>query len=61
MTNDVSPPSVMANTTSFGAHAKIAKLFAPERGEILKAFDGFDERIIAAGHHAERAVFEILH
>ena len=27
--------------------------------EILEALNGFDERVIAAGHHAERAVFPI--
>ena len=30
-----------------------------ERGEVLEAFDGFDEREIAARHHAERAVRKV--
>ena len=44
----------------FAAHAQIADLFFSKRGKVFKAFHGFDQRKIAAGHDAERAVFPIL-
>jgi hypothetical protein len=44
----------------FGRHAQVIDLFFTESGEILKAFNGLDEREIAAGHDAECAVFKIL-
>ena len=43
-----------------GRHAEIANLLPAERGEVLEPLDRLDEREVAAGHHAERAVFPRL-
>ena len=39
--------------------AEVVDLLAAKLGEIFEALNGFDERVIAARHHAERAVFQI--
>src|SRR5262249_52627089 len=44
----------------FGGNTKVANLFLAELGEVLKAFDGFDESKIAASHDTEGAVLEVF-
>ena len=38
------------------ADAEVADLLSPERGEVLEALHGLDQRVVAASHDAERAL-----